>query len=159
MKALNLTQHPIQQAVSSHELKVLYSLNKHSLVNTGVATYDCDVCNIPKCEFFVPSTDSINKSLSLPLSSYVRGEESHTPVAAPGTPRSTGSDPLCLTSMSTADPSPYIVKFFDAYIDAGRGICLVLEVNKLHFINQSYHYTFVTFIRIFCPYSIWMAAR
>ena len=134
MKTLNLTQHPIQQTVSSQELKVLYSLNKHSLVNTGLATYDCDVCNIPKCEFFALPESANNMSLQLPLSSQMSGEESHTPVAAPGTPRSTGSDPLCLTSMSTADPSPYLVKFYDAYIDAGRGVCLVMEVSKLELV-------------------------
>ena len=104
----------------------------------------------------MPSTDSINRSLSLPLSSYVRGEECHTPVAASGTPLLTGSDPLCLTSMSTADPSPYIVKFFDAYIDAGRGICLVMEVSKLELVL---HICNLNFFCISCPYSIWMAAR
>ena len=27
------------------------------------------------------------------------------------------------------DPSPYLVKFYDAYIDTEQGICLVMEVS------------------------------
>ena len=130
---LNLIQHPIQKTLSSQELKVLYSLNKHSLLNTSYTADECDVCNIHPCEYYPcdhkPTLLTNIYDKLAPLSTSLPSDE-----VLPTTPKPTTPTPVSgtLSTSSTIDPSPYLVKFYDAYIGNEPGICLVMEVSKLY---------------------------
>ena len=127
------------------------SLSKHSLKDTCYSEADCDLCGIYPCQYHDESQCCKMEDPHPPTSSRgAAGEISLRHVVdALSTP--IGGDASIISC--SRDPSPYLVKFYDAYIDTEQGICLVMEV-RVSYIFRGIVYELCISYMASCVYNI-----